>query len=224
MALIKGTVIGAVSGKLAGTVFSHNAGGQYMRQLTIPTNPNTGLQNTVRTNFGNSSIAWRNVLTAAQRAAWDAIAPSITAINALGDAIQLTGQQAYVRAASLALLAGEPPPATAPVTTGNTDIGTITLTSISATTITIGVAGAPAWAAQDDGKLLVFMGRAVGPARNYYRGPYQLAGVIDGDSTPITSGTAPFSSVVGQRRFVRCIAYLSGRVSQSVFLGPATVA
>jgi hypothetical protein len=225
MALFKGTIVGAVSGKMAGTVFSHNAGGQYMRQLTIPTNPNTALQNTVRTNFGNSSIAWRDVLTAGQRAAWDSIAPSITAINALGDAIQLTGQQAYVRAASLALLAGEPPPAVAPITTGNTDIGTLTLTSISATTVTIGVAGAPAWAADDDGYLLVFVGRAVGPARNYYRGPYQFAAGIAGDtSVPITTGTAAFTSVVGQRRFVRCIAYLGGRVSQSVFLGPAVVA
>lgn len=226
MALFKGLIASEISGKVGGTVFAHNAGGQYIRQLRVPTNPNSPAQQEVRQNFGNSAIAWRDTLTEAQRQAWNAIGPTVEVVNRLGDTRQLTGQQAYVRAYSLAQLGGLADPSTAPAATGSTELGTLSnLTLTAPDEIEVTVNESPAWAASDDGRLFAFVGVATSEARNFYRGPFRFAEVALGNATtPIT--TAAFNIPAGNpqltaglKYFIRFIAYLEGRVSQAAILG-----
>lgn len=91
MALIKfGQIIAEARGALAGTVFSRNTAGAYMRQKVSPVQPRTPAQTLVRTLLSTIAQAWRG-LTEAQRLAWNTIAVTFTNINVYGDNVPLTG-------------------------------------------------------------------------------------------------------------------------------------
>lgn len=91
MALIKLTaIVDNISGKLNGTVFSRNKGGQYMRSKSMPSNPRTSFQNAVRARFGAIAQLWGS-LTEAQRDAWRAMASEFPYRNRLGDTKILSG-------------------------------------------------------------------------------------------------------------------------------------
>lgn len=215
MALIKGGLISEASGKLGGIVFAHNSGGQYVRQFRVPTNPNTAAQQRARQDFGQASIRWRDTLTAAQRAAWNAIAPTITAKNALGDTIQLNGQQAYVRASTIAALLNLPDPAAAPAETGETPLGAITIADFENGLVTLDIDGTPPWAADANGRFLFFLGQQRSVATNFYKGPFRYAAAQAGNSTPVDQAQFMPLMTVGGKYFIRCFAYLGGRLSQA---------
>ena len=91
MALIKLTaVVDNISGKLNGTVFAKNKGGNYMRSKSKPSNPKTAAQMAVRAQFGAISSAWKN-LTESARSAWRESASNFPYINRLGDSKILSG-------------------------------------------------------------------------------------------------------------------------------------
>ena len=97
MAKIKlGPVVAQASGSVAGTVFSRNRGGTYMRTRAIPTDPNTVDQQNVRAILATQSQGWAD-RTAAERAAWENWATQNPVTDVLGAAIVLSGHQAYVR-------------------------------------------------------------------------------------------------------------------------------
>lgn len=91
-----GSGVAAISGRTAGTVFSRNKGGAYMRRFSVPTNPATQKQDAARNKLSNASSGWRN-LTQAQRAAWNAWALTNPIIDRLGAAVVMSGHQAYVK-------------------------------------------------------------------------------------------------------------------------------
>lgn len=91
MALIKLTaIVDNISGKLNGTVFAKNKGGNYMRSKSKPSNPKTAAQMAVRAQFGAISSAWKN-LTESARSAWRESASNFPYINRLGDSKILSG-------------------------------------------------------------------------------------------------------------------------------------
>ena len=91
MAIIKfGQIIAEARGSLAGTVFSRNTAGSYMRQKVSPVQPQTPSQLLVRALLTTVSQAWRG-LTAGQRLAWVTVAETFTNINVFGDNVPLTG-------------------------------------------------------------------------------------------------------------------------------------
>lgn len=91
MALIKLTaIVDNISGKLNGTVFAKNKGGNYMRSKSKPSNPKTAAQMAVRAQFGTISAAWKN-LTEGARSAWRESASNFPYINRLGDSKILSG-------------------------------------------------------------------------------------------------------------------------------------
>ncbi len=67
-------LIEAGSGSVAGLTFSRNKGGNYLRGRAIPTNPNSPLQQAVRSIMSQLTANWLNVLTAIQRVAWETYA------------------------------------------------------------------------------------------------------------------------------------------------------
>lgn len=87
-------VVADMRNKLNGTVFSKNRYGAYTRTKVTPVNPQTTFQSAVRTNFGNTSGAWRG-LTQAQRNAWIAQAQFFPIIDIFGNSKILSGQALY---------------------------------------------------------------------------------------------------------------------------------
>jgi len=132
MALVTlGPLVGQVSGRLGATIFSHNKGGPYVRNGSIPTNPNTTYQQNIRANLANRSQEWAG-LTDTQRMAWGAWAVENPVRNRLGKAVQLSGQQSYIQLnhrlqQSGSTLITDPPVEAPPVPlatlTGSFDIG-----------------------------------------------------------------------------------------------------
>src|SRR3990172_311007 len=67
----RGTIITQASGSLNGKVFSHNRGGPYIRNRTIPTDPNSTEQARMRTGMSTLVDNWQDTATLAQRRAWE---------------------------------------------------------------------------------------------------------------------------------------------------------
>ena len=101
-----GSGVAAISGRTAGTVFSRNKGGAYMRRFSIPTNPQTSKQDQARNRLSTASAAWRN-LTQPQRDAWSAWALTHPVVDRLGASIVLTGHQAFVKIRTNAAIVGD---------------------------------------------------------------------------------------------------------------------
>lgn len=94
------------SGSVAATVSSRNRSGQYRRTRAIPVQPRTVAQVAARSRLTSQAAAWRG-LTDAQRAAWNAFALSFTVTNSLGQTINLTGAQCFVKVNTVNLLNGD---------------------------------------------------------------------------------------------------------------------
>lgn len=198
------------SGSIGGATASRNKGGQYFRRRAIPTNPATEQQQAVRNGLASLTNAWSNTLTDAQRAAWDVYAFNVAWIDSLGQSIKLSGQQMYIRSNVPRLQAG-----LARVQAGPTTYSLGTLTTPVVTSINddgssaINFTNTDEWATQAGGALLVYFSRPVSPAINFFKGPYQYAGRVNGATTPPTSPsmgiTAPFEMAgqAGNRVFVQ---------------------
>lgn len=189
----KSNLISTASGSLAGTTFSRNRYGQYMRNRSIPTNPNSARQNTVRTLLANLTQYWGNTLTSTQRDQWAAYAANVPVLNTLGDQIYLTGLNMFVRSNLPNLQAGGSIIAAGPVVFTLPEADSTFAVAISEATqqITVTFDDTAEWCDEDAGKLIVQMGKAVSPTINYFGGPWRFADSIDGDSvTPPTSSTA----------------------------------
>ena len=93
MAKIK-SILGAMSGKLSGLVFSHNKGGPYVRSLHIPVNPGTIRQQGARNTLAGLAKRW-GLITDVQRQAWKDYAATHPVIDRLGESVQLSGESMY---------------------------------------------------------------------------------------------------------------------------------
>lgn len=139
MALVKYTAIVAdMRGSLAGTVFSKNSYGAYVRTKVTPVNPQTIAQQGVRQFFGQLSQAWRG-LTQAQRNGWNTSAVNFNRTNVFGDQSQLNGFNLFKQLNQNLLITGNatiddaPLPAavfgfTAASLVADTGLGNLTLT------------------------------------------------------------------------------------------------
>ena len=121
-----GIGVGAMSGSQGGTTASRGRAGQYFRTRSMPTQPNTPSQTAIRTNVATASGRWGGVLTDAQRAGWETFSQNFPITDKLGQPLQLTGQQAYVKLNTRLLNAGQAAIDAAPVDQSVTDVLTIT--------------------------------------------------------------------------------------------------
>ena len=96
-ALVKyGEFVADIRGKINGTVHSRNKAGAYMRNLVIPTNPQTPAQQAARNLLSSFSQGWR-ALTQAERDSWDAAAVNFPSSNVFGDPRTLSGNSLYIQ-------------------------------------------------------------------------------------------------------------------------------
>lgn len=205
----RGLIATSLSGSLDGVVASHNAGGSYFRNRAIPVNPNSPAQQSVRSFFSQLQAAWSNVLTETQKEEWANYAAAISVSDAIGSQIFLQAKNWYTAGNLSRLRAGldrvddGPAVLALPVFTQPESL----VADASADTLGFDVDPTDGWAAEDGGAMYVYASRPQSLSRNYFNGPYRLAGVVFGDgTTPISSTQTvdlPFPISAGQQVFYR---------------------
>lgn len=175
MALIKSTILAAISGSINGTTFSRNGGGAYARNRSIPTNPGTDRQDNVRTSLASLAQAWRDTLTDTQRALWINYGASQSVTNRLGDTIKLSGIAAFQRVNLFRLstlatsMLTEPPASGLNPNPAPTFVGaTVTQVSASPPELNVDLANAPATGYS----FAYYYSGPISPGIKFYRGPY----------------------------------------------------
>ena len=84
-----------VSGKFGDRVFARNPSGLYLRKNTIPEQPNSERQMSVRDRFSIFAARWAT-LTEEQRVGWNGLAGQITKTGKYGDLYNPTGHRLYI--------------------------------------------------------------------------------------------------------------------------------
>ncbi len=222
MALVKfAGGIGAISGSVGGVTWARNRFGAYMRQRTKPVNPNSQRQQAVRNAIIALTGRWSSTLSVAQRAQWDTYARAIDWQNRLGETVKLTGFNHYIRSnAAIDAASGvlvDAGPAILSLPDGDPEFAV----SFSAATQLISIVfdDSMAWAGEDDSHMLVSMGTPQNITREFFGGPWRIAGVLNGDQAiPLTSPQdlpAPFAMQETQLVYAKArIIRADGRVSQ----------
>jgi hypothetical protein len=225
--LIKSPVIASGSGSVAGLTLAHNRAGLYFRGRSIPVNPSSTYQVAIRAIFGNLSTAWGGTLTAAQRAAWETYAANVPIIGKLGDTLYLTGQQMYIRCNSARMQAGLSRIDDGPVTLSMDALSPVDVAATaSSDALAVQFDTGDGWVDEDNAALLVYNSDMRPTSITYHKGPYRLAGKIDGDSvtpptSPDTSLTSPFDLTTSGVFFARVLSVRAdGRISPVQFIGP----
>lgn len=222
MALVKyGGGIIQMTGSVAGNTHARNRYGNYVRARTKPVNPNTARQVAVRSAIAYLTERWSETLTAAQRAAWNLYAASVTMKNKLGESIFLSGFNHYIRSNVNSVVI-----ALSPVDAGPTIFElpskdtTFNVTASEATqNITANFDNTMAWASETGGLLFMFQGTPQNPQRNFFNGPWRFWTAVQGvDPGPaVTPKIAPavFGIAEGQHIWVYArIMRADGRLSE----------
>lgn len=206
-------------GSIGGLTASRNAAGGYFRRKVSPVQPGSEEQQTVRAYMLNVMQAWVSTLTDAERLGWKTYADATPQPDSLGNIRSIGAVGAYVRTNILRLLAGKTRVDTPPAEFRFCDLTEPNITGVDATDqeATVTFTNTDEWATAAGGTLLIFAGRPRNPSRNYFKGPYRLAHVVDGAATPPTSPATvelPFAVEAGQVVGFRFVAVSAdGRVS-----------
>ena len=208
-----------VSGSIGGTTFSHNRFGAYKRNRSVPVNPNTARQVAVRNAVRSIAIAWDLTLTQAQRDGWDDYAGEISWTNKLGQQVNLTGLNHYIRSNTPRVMNGIPrvdaPPTVALLATA--ELALVVSASEATQQLTVDGDALAAWVGEADAWQFVFMGRPQNAGIKFFGGPYKQITAIPGAGPPpfpaIVATAFPFAE--GQRIWVKTrITRGDGRLSE----------
>lgn len=192
----------------------------YTRARANVTNPNTPRQQAVRNALSSLSQAWTSTLSQVQRESWSTYASNVSIINTLGAPINISGLAMFIRCNSPRSQAGQ-----ALVLDGPTTYTLGTFTPITAilnhsTGWAATYDNTDEWATNTGGLLLFYTSRPQSVGINFFKGPFQYAGGIPGNTiTPPTppatvNPTVPYAA--GQKGFLRIQATLAdGRLSSS---------
>lgn len=230
MALFTSPILAEASGSVGGLVFSHNKGGGYIRARATVTNPNTPQQQVVRSLLSQLTATWVTTLTDIQRQAWTDYAANVPLPNALGAPRNVSALNMYVRTNVPLIQAGFARQDAAPTLF---TLGDFTAAAGAASAgpqnIAISFTTTDAWVDEDDAGMLIYVSRQQNNTINFFKGPYQFAGSIDGDSiAPPTSPATipvPFPLTAGNKLFFRQqVVRADGRLSADARLSAGIAA
>jgi len=226
-----GDIVGTASGSLRSNTYSRNRFGFYVRNRTIPVNPNSARQSTVRSLMQTLTNLWVTTLTQIQRDQWTAYGLNVSVLNRFGDPIFLTGLNHYIRSNVPRLVAGLPRVDDGPVTfslpeaDNGADCGyTADDQKVSVTfTDTLDLYD------EDNAAILIYCGLTVNPSVEFFGSPYRWAGAITGSvgAPPVSPVEIdyPFTMQTAQKVFHKFrITMADGRLSEFFRLGSAIVA
>lgn len=217
------------SGRLGATIASHNRSGAYLRAGSIPVNPNTARQVAVRNAVRSLTIRWQITLTQAQRDAWDVYGQNVTWLNKVGQSINLTGLNHYIRSNTLSLANGIAAIDAAPTIFNLAQAeDALAVTASEATQdLTIDGNAAAGWIGEAGAWQFYSMGLPQNAGIKFFASPYRQISAVPGAGPPpfpaVIAAAFPFAE--GQRIWVRSrILRADGRLSQFAevnFLGAA---
>ncbi len=190
----KSQIATQVSGSVGGTTYAQNQGGMYMRARSIPTNPNSGFQQAVRTFFKQCLNAWTNSLTAAQRAAWSVYDQNTPIIGPLGDSRKIGANAQFLRSNVSRLQGGLARVDSAPTTF---DLGSFTqptfATSINGGSLLATFTTTDSWHTSG-GAMLLYASPPQNSSINFFKGPFRYVGTITGAATSPQTFVLPFTA------------------------------
>jgi hypothetical protein len=236
--LIKmGAMISSASGSIAGTTASRNRYGQYLRNKSIPVNPDTDRQQVVRAAMAAVMQAWR-ALTAPQKAAWEQYGDNVPMQNKLGDTIYLPGVSHFIRSNVPRSQANAEGCALSLVASGPTvyNLGeqdpTLAPTVGVAAGLSLAYDDTLAWCGGVGAAMLVYMGEPQNAEINFFGGPYRFVGCVPGsDMTPpespyvVAAANLPWEIALGQKTWVRVrFSQADGRLTEPQELSTVIVA
>lgn len=231
MALVKfGGGITAMSGSIAGNTFARNRFGYYVRARTKPTNTHSVKQEFIRAIISYLSEYWHGVLDVDERAAWAVYAAAVLMKNKLGESINITGFNHFIRSNSLELLMAESLIEAAPTVLSLPDKDPLLVCSEEAIagqtfTFTCDTSG---WAANGDPKfgIIIHQGKPQLASRNFFNGPWRYMDFIDATEGAAGTGTlaASFPFALDQKVWFQArIITVAGRVSEPWQVEPKTI-
>jgi hypothetical protein len=218
--LIDSPIISRASGSLAGLTFYMGKGGLTARARTMPVNPSSAAQGNVRGAFGLCVQRWIDTLTDDQREKWSTYAANVALTNPLGDPINVSGMNMYVRCNSVRNRVGLPFVDEGPAIF---DLGEYSPPVIDISggdkSISVAFVDTDEWVDEDDSAMLVQTSPEQNPTVNFLKTPFRRAQEIDGDS--VTAPTSPailtgqFFHTIGNAQFWRIrVTRADGRLSQ----------
>lgn len=195
-----GGIIGA-TGSIAGTVHARNRFGNYIRARTKPVNPNSTAQCAVRSCFAQLAAYWRDTCTPAERIAWATYASAIAMKNRLGETVYMTGFNHFLRCNSIYLRQTALVESTGPTTLALPEKdSTLSMTAlVSDQSLHVTFNDSSPWRLIADSMMVVFMGTPQNITRNFFNGPWKLAGGISAVNPSPKTIAAPFTLVLGQK-------------------------
>jgi len=215
----KSLVLAQASGSTGGLTYSHNAGGMYVRQRTVPTDPNTVAQATIRAIVASLVNHWVNTLTADQRTAWNTYATNVPLNDVFGDPRERSGINHYVRSNTPRLQGAQTRIDDGPTIFDLGEFTSPTFAILAATNkVEVTFNDNDDWVSEDNAILLIWGSRPKNPTINFFKGPYKNMQGIPGSSgappaSPVEVGI-PYAFIVGQKGFLRCnVSRADGRLS-----------
>ena len=213
----KSTLIAQGSGSVGGCVFSHNRYGKYIRNRSIPVNPNSIAQSDIRTQFADSAIRWKMTLTDMQRQSWNEYAAQVPKVDALGDPIFITGFNWYVAVNALRKYVGLAYLDQGPTTFNHSTLSSVSvLADSTADEFTVSFTNTDEWATALGGFMAVFVGGPTNFTRTFFKGPFKFLDVVAGAVVPPASpATMPYDGITDNMKYwLRVIACSAdGRLS-----------
>ena len=210
MALLKfGGGITEMRGSIAGNTYSRNRYGAYARARTKPVNPNTGPQQSVRATMAFLTDRWSQTLTAAQRTAWNLYGANVVMTNKLGESINLSGFNHYIRSNmdyknrfNATIDAG---PVVFEIPTADP---TFAVSASEATQFITVVhdAGLP-WADENGAAMFIYQGAPQNPQRNFFGGPWLYMANIPGINGAPAGSPSDHAAVIAFAELQRLWCY-----------------
>lgn len=183
------------SGRLGSTIAARNRYGPYYRAGTIPVNPNTARQNTVRGIMQSLAITWANVLTRLQQDGWNEYGDNVEWRNKLGLSVNLAGQAHFIRSNAPRLQIGIARVDDAPVifTLGIPELELVGSGSEATNQLSIAYDDQEPWSQEDGGAQAFYVGLPQNGSRRFFGGPYRFIGSVEGDS--VTPPESPLATL-----------------------------
>ncbi len=221
--VIYGGGVADISGSIGGTTFARNKAGAYARNRTIPINPGSARQQTVRFGMAQLVTRWVETLTDTQRASWETYAANVFLPNPMGQPRDVGGIGMYVRSNLPRITNLGAPLAIVDDAPTIFDLGTFTepaadSVDAAADTVDWSFSITDDWATEVGASMMVFASRPQNPSVKFFKGPYQAMGPILGEAVPTSPKTInlPFPVAVGNKVFFRAnVTRLDGRLASS---------
>ena len=205
-----------MSGSIGGVTSARNKNGMYLRNRSVPINPQTASQLGVRAVLTQLAQQWAT-LTAAQRTAWDTAVGSFATSNSFGTSHPLSGIALFVKCNSNILHAGGSVILVPPAAATESAITALSLTSVhaGATTVTYTPTPVPANTAYQV-RMTSNVSAGITFVKNHYRTIAYLAPAAASPYVATTAWNAKFGSPVAGSQIwvsVRSVGLLTGFLS-----------